>query len=257
MDFNRIINLSTELGKLMLENGAETYRVEETMSRVCHAYGIDKVDVFVIPTNIIITIKTNNDDAISRTKRIKNRTINLDKISKLNNLSREIGFKKLSIEKSEKELRKISLEQEYSLSIKILGFLITASSFTLLFGGNFKDAFISGVIGIILCFLSFFLGVLKTNNFFVNISSGALATLLAIISINFNLGSNFNEIVIGSLMPLVPGLAITNSLRDIIAGDLVAGSAKLIEAFLIAVGIAIGSASVLAVLINKYGGGII
>lgn len=257
MDFNRIINLSTELGTLMLENGAETFRVEETMSRICHAYGITKVDVFVIPTNIIITIKTNKDDALSRTKRVTNRTINLDKISKLNNLSREIGFGNLSIENAEKELRNIFLEKEYSLHIKIIGFLVTASSFTLLFGGNFKDAIISGIIGIILCLISFFLGIFKTNNFFVNILSGALATLLAIISVNFNLASNFNEIVIGSLMPLVPGLAITNSLRDIIAGDLVAGSAKLIEAFLIAVGIAIGSASILAILINTYGGGLI
>lgn len=96
--------------------------------------------------------------------------------------------------------------------------------------------------------------ILKTNNFFVNIISGALASLLAFLAVRFNIAPNLNEIIIGSLMPLVPGLAITNSLRDIIAGDLVAGSAKFIEAFLIAVGIAIGSASILSILINHYGG---
>ena len=249
MDFNRIINLSTDIGTLMLENGAETYRVEETMSRICLAYGINKVDVFVIPTNIIITIKI-DDDAISRTKRVKNRTINLDKISKLNNLSRDIAFNNVSIEDAEITLNKIASENEYSLKIKMLGFLITASSFTLLFGGNIKDAISSGFIGIILCLLSYFLNILRTNNFFINILSGALASLLALFSIKLNLANNLNEIIIGSLMPLVPGLAITNSLRDIIAGDLVAGSAKFIEAFLIAVGIAIGSSGILSILIN-------
>ena len=108
MDFNRIINFSTELGTLMLENGAETYRVEETMSRICLAYGIEKVDVFVIPTNIIITIKTYKN-AISRTRRVTSRTINLDKIAKLNNLSREVAFNKVSIEDAEKKLSNIRI----------------------------------------------------------------------------------------------------------------------------------------------------
>lgn len=253
MDFNRIINFSTELGTLMLENGAETYRVEETMSRICLAYGIEKVDVFVIPTNIIITIKI-DESATSRTRRVTSRTINLDKISKLNDLSRDVAFNKISIDEAENKLKYIFNEKEYSLKIKLLGFLVTASAFTLLFGGNLKDSLVSGFIGIILCLLSYFFNILKTNNFFINIISGALASLLAFLSVRLNIAPNLNEIIIGSLMPLVPGLAITNSLRDIIAGDLVAGSAKLIEAFLIAVGIAIGSASILSILINQYGG---
>lgn len=253
MDFNRIINFSTELGTLMLENGAETYRVEETMNRICLAYGIEKVDVFVIPTNIIITIKV-DESAISRTSRVTSRTINLDKISKLNNLSREVAFNKISIEDAENKLSNIASEKEYSLKIKILGYLITASTFTLLFGGNLKDSLFSGFIGIVLCLLSYFLNILKTNNFFMNIISGALASLLAFLAVKFNIAPDLNEIIIGSLMPLVPGLAITNSLRDIIDGELVAGSAKFIEAFLIAVGIAIGSASILSILINQHGG---
>ena len=195
MDFNRIINFSTDIGTLMLENGAETYRVEEIMSRICLAYGIEKVDVFVIPTNIIITIKV-NEMAISRTRRVNNRTINLDKISKLNNLSRNVTFNNLSIEAAENKLNSIANEKEYS------------------------------------------------------IISGALVSLLAFIAVKFNIAPNMNEIIIGSLMPLVPGLAITNSLRDIIDGNLVAGSAKFIEAFFIAVGIAIGSAGILSILIN-------
>lgn len=253
MDFNRIINFSTELGTLMLENGAETHRVEETMSRICLTYGVEKVDVFVIPTTIIITIKT-HENAISRTRRIKNRSINLDKIAKLNNLSREVAFNEVTISDAEKELDAISKEKEYPLKIKILGYLISASAFTLFFGGNFKDAFVSGFIGVVLCLLAYFFNILKTNNFFTNIVSGALASLLAYVAVRFNIAPNLNEIIIGSLMPLVPGLAITNSLRDIIAGDLVAGSAKFTEAFLIAIGIAIGSASILSILINHYGG---
>ncbi|SQB37844.1 membrane spanning protein [Clostridium perfringens] len=153
-----------------------------------------------------------------------------------------------------KKLSSIADEKEYPLKIKILGYLISASTFTLLFGGNSKDSLVSGFIGIVLCLLAYFFNILKTNNFFVNIISGALASLLAFLAVRFNIAPNLNEIIIGSLMPLVPGLAITNSLRDIIAGDLVAGSAKFIEAFLIAVGIAIGSASILSILINHYGG---
>src|SRR5699024_2635268 len=156
--------------------------------------------------------------SISRTRRVTSRTINLDKIAKLNNLSREVAFNKVSIEDAEKKLSSIADEKEYPLKIKILGYLISASTFTLLFGGNLKDSLVSGFIGIVLCLLAYFFNILKTNNFFVNIISGALASLLAFLAVRFNIAPNLNEIIIGSLMPLVPGLAITNSLRDIIAG---------------------------------------
>ncbi|MDC4242386.1 MULTISPECIES: threonine/serine ThrE exporter family protein [Bacillota] len=150
----------------------------------------------------------------------------------------------------ENKLNSIDNEKEYDIKIKMLGYLITSSAFTLLFGGSFKDSLFSGFIGIILCILEYFLNILKTNNFFINIISGFLVSLLAFIAVKFNIAPNMNEIIIGSLMPLVPGLSITNSLRDIIDGNLVAGSAKFIEAFFIAVGIAIGSAGVLSILIN-------
>ncbi|MDC4246143.1 threonine/serine ThrE exporter family protein [Clostridium perfringens] len=150
----------------------------------------------------------------------------------------------------ENKLNSIDNEKEYDIKIKMLGYLITSSAFTLLFGGSFKDSLFSGFIGIILCILEYFLNILKTNNFFINIISGFLVSLLAFIEVKFNIAPNMNEIIIGSLMPLVPGLSITNSLRDIIDGNLVAGSAKFIEAFFIAVGIAIGSAGVLSILIN-------
>lgn len=257
MDINKLVDLTSFAGEIMLENGAETYRVEETIERMCSAYGVQKVDSFVTPTGMMISITDVNGKTYSKVTRVKYRKVDLDKISRLNDLSRQICSKNLSLDVVEDYLINIKNGQGYEQNLVIFCSAISAGFFTLLFGGDFNDFYISMVIGFIIQILSKTLSKIGTNSFFINAIGGAAASFIALISTALHIGTNTDKIVIGSLMLLVPGLTVTNAIRDTIAGDLVAGTSRIIESFLIAIAIAVGSGLVFSFWISYFGGGAI
>lgn len=253
MDNYKIINLASEAGKIILESGGETYRVEETMIRICDAYGLFFAESFVMPTGIIISAQDSSGKIISLVKRIKDRTVDLERISKVNDLSRSIKSKNLSLEFVERELKMISETPRFNLKTTLFFSGIAASSFTLLFGGSLFDFIISFFIGILIKSISFLLSSININQFFINVLGGAIAAFLALVSVKLNFAQNVDTIIIGSIMLLVPGLTITNAIRDTIAGDLVAGISRGVEAFLVAVAIAVGSGISLKLWFDYFG----
>ncbi|KAJ52771.1 uncharacterized membrane protein YjjP (DUF1212 family) [Clostridium tetanomorphum] len=255
MDTNRILHISAFAGEIMLKSGAETYRVEETVTRICSSYGIKNSDSFATPTGIIISVTDTNGNTISKVIRITYRTIDLDKISKVNDLSRRICSEDLTLDFVDKALNDINTNMnKYSNKTLIIASSIAAGFFTLLFGGNFNDFFVSLFIGFVIQILSIILSKIETNTFFINAIGGATASFIALLSTSIGFGDNTDKIVIGSLMLLVPGLVITNAIRDSVAGDLVAGTSRAAEAFLIAIAIAVGSGIVFSLWIKYFGG---
>lgn len=257
MSANRIIHIAADAGKIILENGGETYRVEETMSRICNAFGISLAESFVTPTGIMISVTTDCDQTITIVKRIKSRTVDLEKIAKVNDLSRNIKSQGLTLDQVKVELNTINTTKRYSDKTLILFSCITVSFFTLMFGGDFHDFCVSFIIGGLIKILTLALSKVNLNDFFINVLGGALAALLALLSVNFNLATHVDKITIGSIMLLVPGLSITNAIRDTIAGDLLAGISRALEAFLIAVAIAAGSGTIITLWVIYFGGRLI
>eukprot|EP00828_Plagiopyla_frontata_P019998 TRINITY_DN2553_c0_g1_i2.p1 TRINITY_DN2553_c0_g1~~TRINITY_DN2553_c0_g1_i2.p1 ORF type:complete len:320 (+),score=24.56 TRINITY_DN2553_c0_g1_i2:177-1136(+) len=253
MNINKLLKVSTLAGKILLENGAETYRVEETIVRICLAFKADNAESFVIPTGIIVTIN-HNDQTSTLLKRITSRSIDLNKIDKINNLSREIQNSSLSLEDFENELIKIDNILPYNIFTKLIVSSLSAGSFALLFGGNLKDFFSAFLIGTIIKIILSFCEKLNINEFFKNFLCGSITALFAILLVKFHLGANLDMIIIGSIMLLVPGLTITNAIRDTIAGDILSGITKACEALLIAVSIAGGTGAVLSVFLSNLQG---
>ncbi|GAA0721939.1 threonine/serine exporter family protein [Clostridium malenominatum] len=254
MDYNRILHLATFAGEIMLQSGAEIYRVEETIGRICISYGVQIAHSFVTPTGIIMSITDNKDIVLTKVVRINKRTVDLDKIAKVNDFSRKISVEHMDFDFAEEMLREINNSGNYSKKTLSISSSIAAGFFTLLFGGTFKDFLISLTIGFIIKWLSITLQKIDTNAFFINAIGGAVSSFIALLSTALGLGDNTDKIVIGSLMLLVPGLAITNAIRDTLAGDLLAGNSRASEAFLIAVAIAVGSGLVFTIWIKFFGG---
>jgi len=253
MDLNKLLKISTLAGQIMLESGAETYRVEETISRICFAYGAHTADSFVIPTGIIVTITYYNEVA-TLVKRITSRGVDLNKIDAINDLSRRIQTKAIDLGDFNKELIKIAIAPRYSPLITLLCSSIAAGCFAIMFGGDIKDFFSTCIIGAITKIVIIIFQKLNINEFFVNSFCGGLCAILAIIFLKINLCTNLDKTIIGSIMLLVPGLIITNAIRDTIAGDFLSGITKASEAFLIAVSIAVGTGAILSIFINKLNG---
>ncbi|MBX4268802.1 threonine/serine exporter family protein [Clostridium estertheticum] len=249
-----IIQIAAEAGKIILENGGETYRVEQTITMICKSYGVSRTESFVTPTGIMISITNSKNHTISLIRRIHIRTVNLRKVSMINNLSRQVVSSPLSIVDIKKEIEYINNLQPYSEKTTTFFSAFCAGFFTLLFGGNYKDFFVAFIIGALINYLSLFLDKFEINSFLKNTLSGSLAALIALIANSLHLVGNMDTIIIGSIMLLVPGIAITNAIRDTIAGDLVSGISRSIEALFIAVAISSGTSIIFKIWFLLFGG---
>lgn len=254
MDIYKVIHVATEAGKIMLENGGETYRVEETILRICNAYNIKNADSFVTQTGIMISATSEYEQTVSLVKRIKKRTVDLGKVANISNLSRDIASKGLTLQSVEDELARINRAKKYNNSTIIFFSCIAAGFFTLLFGGSISDFVVSFIIGGIIKLLTILLSKYNVNDFFINVLGGSISATIAILAVNMGLVSHVDKIIIGSIMLLAPGLAITNAIRDTIAGDLLAGISRALEAFLTAIAIAVGTGIVLKIWFINFGG---
>ncbi|WP_243129165.1 threonine/serine ThrE exporter family protein [Hathewaya massiliensis] len=249
-----LINIACRMGQIILENGGETYRVEQTINIVCKAYNYKNTESFVTPTGIMISITDDNDETISLIKRINSRTVNLSKVSMINDLSRKIGSGQIPISKLKTMLNDIDNSPNYAQHTKAFFTALASGAFCVLFGGGFRDFLVSFIVGFLLNYLGIYLSKIEVNTFFINAFSGFLASIFAIIAVKYGLGANEDKIIIGSIMLLLPGISITNAIRDIIAGDLVSGISRTIEAFLNAIAIALGTGVGFNFWISFFGG---
>lgn len=239
MDKNTsIIKVCMLAGKIMLQSGAETFRVEDTMNRIAHAFGAKEVQIFASPTGIHFSISLTEPTNFMR---ISKRATDLHKIAVVNDISREIVEGSLQLKEAIVKFKKVEKAKlTFSGWIQIIAAAFVSGSFTIMFGGTWADFIPSFLIGgisyMIMFFVDRFVGIRFIADFFASIFIGVLAVLF----IKQNLGVEIDKIIIGAVMPLVPGLPITNAIRDLMAGHLVAGVYKGVEALLTAFAIGAG-----------------
>ena len=140
-DFQGLLNIATDVGFCLLENGAEIYRVEDSICRIVRAYGVSEVDVFAVPTTLIVTINPPDGHTMTKTKRIYSRSTDLDRIYRLNDLSFDIVKEKPDLEEARRQLDAIIGRPDYRTVTQIAAYALSAFGFTLFFGGSFMDAF--------------------------------------------------------------------------------------------------------------------
>lgn len=246
MTHDEILDSAARIGRAMLESGAEIYRVEDSLARIVNAYGIGRGEVFAIPNYIHINLR--DADGVSHTRMTRASTTkptDMQRLNALNTLCRRICDEKPTAAEIRVEIEKIDSLPQYSLWAQMLATAVGSGAFSAFFGGSLSDALCAAFCGLVLGALLCYMASRDTNLFFKSIVGSALAALIAVIETWLGLGSNIDMIVIGTLMCLVPGIMITNFMRDIITGDWVAGITKLAEALLIAAGIALGAGIVL------------
>lgn len=253
MNGHKLLEIATYAGQILLESGAETYRVEETIGKIALAFGATDTETFATPTGIIVSF-TYKNELYSIVKRIKKRGIDLNKIDKINDLSRRIQNNPVDLDELHLTLKKIHNGQTYTEIHRYISSALIAGVFAVIYGGNIYDFFAGLIVGCGLNYITLNLKILSLNTFFINCVGGAFAATIAILLSYIGITHNINETIIGSIMLLVPGVAITNAARDIIAGDILAGLTRASEAFLIAVSIAVGTGFVISIWINLLGG---
>lgn len=241
MNYTILMDLVSALATKLAVSGAETYRVEESVKRICAAYGLD-ARVYAIPHSLIITIMIPGQLPLTQLCRMDYLGIDLEAVEQYSNLSRRICSEKPQWETALQWLETSNQTQKhFGLPMDLLGHVLVAAGFCLFFGGSGADAFCSGLCGLLLGFMGRWLS--KTNTFFQKILSAFCMAFMAYGLAALGLTDNVDTSVIGALMLLVPGILFTNALRDIIFGDTNSGINRIVEVLLIAAAISLGTAT--------------
>ena len=236
-----LIHAWLDMGEMMLACGAEVNRVEDTLSRVAHAYGAIKADVFVITSSIVLTATFPEERIYTMSRRITGGGgSDFIKLEEVNALSRRICSEPMSTEKLLEELKKINDRKDYTAVKGILGSGFAAGAFAVFFGGSLLDGIMAVLMGMLVWVASYFLAKVVPNKVTFNlICSFGVAMIICIIGLIMG-GMQVDKVAIGVIMLLIPGIAITNAVRDTILGDTISGTLKLIQSLLMAFMIAAG-----------------
>ncbi|MFV0343493.1 MAG: threonine/serine exporter family protein [Anaerocolumna sp.] len=248
MNYKLLVDTAMLAGEIMLIGGAETYRVEDTMSRILKISGLEKTETFVTPTGIFLCLDDISIDGISQLKRVDNRVTNISHVYEANNVSRDLCNGKITVEEAYQRLKGIRGNRQYNDFIINLCTFIGSAAFTILLGGDGLNSVIAGLNGGLIVLMVILTKKLKISTFIRNLTSSILIAVNSMIFMHFfGTAIQLDALIGGSIMPLLPGVAITNAIRDTLQGDYVSGSARAIESFVLAassaVGIGIGMAA--------------
>lgn len=248
-DYNSLLLLCSDLGYGLLESGAEIYRVEESILRLLHAYGITEADPFVIPNCIIVSFVTPEGEPLTQVRRMPAHGTDVDLLERYNDLGRRLCAETPPLPEAHARLTAIGKSKRtYSLPVLLLAHFLGCWAFTLFFGGGLWDALCGGLCGVAIGAVMAALAPLRINVFFRTMLGSALSAFLALILVRLGVGQHPDTIIIGALMALVPGIMFTNAIRDVMAGDMVSGLSGIANALLTGVSIALGTAFAIALL---------
>lgn len=240
VDWDEKLDLALDIGEQMVLSGAEVARVEDSVRRICLAFGASRADVLSITTSLIVTIYYEGYGSLTQTRRTSKFAFNLSRLEKMNALSRHICENALSVKEARKEYNRVMKEEPYSFYFQLLFYIIVAFSFSLFFGGTLRDAFISALIAVPFKYIDSLAAKLEANPMLTILANSILGGFLAIIAVRQGFADSVSKVSIGDVMLLIPGIMLTNSMRDMFGGDTITGGIRFIEASLIAVIIALG-----------------
>ncbi len=237
---NRILNLIMDICEQMLISGAEVSRVEESVKRMGAAFGAQRSDAFIITSSMEVTLKDSEGNTYTQTRRISGSGTDIERLHLLNALARKISSGKLDLDAAQKEFLSVGESKRYPAFLAIVSYAIISGAFTVFFGGGAKECLCAVVVGIVLALIVKLTEVGHLNKIFAKFFCSFIATLLALTVLRLGIVHTADNIIIGFIMSLIPGVGLTVALRDLFVGDSISGVLRTIEAVLFAFAIAGG-----------------
>lgn len=242
MDYNELLAVASDLGYGLLESGAEIYRVEEAIGRLLHAYGIVEADPFVIPNCIIVSFATPQGEVLTQVRRMPSHGTDIDLLERYYDLGRRLCREAPPLAEARRLLLDIPAQRRaYPFPTLIAAYFLVTAFFAFFFGGTLRDALSAGICGLAIGLSLAAMTRFHANLFFKTMLSSALSAFLAVGFTHLGVAQHTELVIIGALMALVPGIIFTNAIRDVMAGDLVAGITKIADALLTGISLALGT----------------
>lgn len=256
MDDKSIVDMAVLAGEIMLRSGAETYRVEDTMKHILSTTGTAEAEALVMLTGIIVTVSLPDEETVTVMRRVHDRGTNMHRIVEVNEISRKYCAGELSAEETRDKLKSVSGKQ-YTTWIYNLATVMVPAGFAPLFGGGLAEIVSAAAAGVILAILMTIGKRVRMSGFILNVLCAAgVAAAAAVLKVTEPV-VNMDTVIISSIMPMVPGVAITNAIRDTLRGDYISGGARALEAFVTAAAVAIGVGAGIASVNILWQGGVL
>ena len=252
----RVCELALDCGAVQLCNGAEIWRVEDTIYHICASYHVEEIEVFVLSNGIFMSGNSKGETFFSVSKHIPMAGSNLGMITEVNKLSRDIEAGGVSVEQARSELEIIKKRKPKPLLFVCIATGIGSGCFGHMVGANIRESIAGGILACLIMIVMSFLDKMNVPKLIKNIFAGGLVALMAIIEINtaFFVGQEVDKIIISAIFPLLQGVSFVNAIRDLANADFISGAVKMLDAVMAFMYVAVGASTILSIYFSSVGG---
>ena len=242
MDGAKILGLILDIGAAMIQSGAETHRVEDSLYRLCDSYRFTDCNIWVVPSNIQATVTAPDGERHTQIRHVRNAGVHFHQLDRLNDLSRHTCTDTPDEAELSKRLKAVLDIPSEPAWLNYLAGAFAGAGFGVFFNCDFMDALVALCASLLVTFFVRWLGRRESNPMILNFISAFLAELFILLSVRFGFGHHTGYITIGVVMLLISGLGATNGVRDLVHLDTLSGVMNISVSFTGAVGIAMGIA---------------
>ena len=239
MNYNKIVQNILDVGEALLKSGAENFRLEDSLYRMCRSYGFKRYDVYAVPSNIQITVETQEGEFITQIRQIESTDIDFERLDYLNNLSRYVCADE---EEFHKRYVEVMQRKGPHPAVKYFAGIMGGAGFAVFFGCGLADALVAVLVSFMIVAVGEWLGKHESNLLIYNMILAFLSEIVILMSARAGIGVHPDRIMIGIVMLLISGLGVTNGIREILQRDFISGALNIMNAMLGAAGIAFGIA---------------
>lgn len=257
MDYEKILQGILDIGEELLKSGAENYRLEDSLYRMCKSYGFVRYDVFAITSNIQATVETPDGRIITQIRHIETADIDFDRPDYLNNLSRKICETTPDAPELHRLFREVMDRKQQPGYLHYLAGIMGGTGFAVFFGSNFRDAIVAVVVSLLIVVAGNWLAKRESNLMVYNLITAFLSNVVILSAAKIGFAQHPDRIMIGIVMLLISGLGITNGIREILQRDFISGTLNIMNSVLGALGIAFGIAIPIILFHGVHSGGFI
>lgn len=242
IDYKRLLQAILDICEEMVVAGAEVSRAENSVERMCESYGGTRANAFITMSNIQVTFESPEGEIITQIRRVVRYEADFDKLDYLNDLSRYICANNPDVDEIRQRFDQVMGRKKLSPLMQFLGAILTASGFTVFFGGGWEDALAAAIMGFFIGAIKHFMGGKEKNEIVYCFVVSLVGGVIAVLCVAAGIGVNLDKIMIGGIMLLIPGIALTNAIRDMLIGDTTSGLLRLVNSLLVAAAVACGFA---------------
>lgn len=242
MNYSKIVQNILDVGESLLKSGAENFRLEDSLYRMCRSYGFVRYDVYAVPSNIQITVETPEGEIITQIRQIESTDIDFDRLDYLNNLSRYVCANTPDENEFRKKYLEVMEREGPHPMVKYFAGVMGGTGFAVFFGCGLTDAIVAVLVSLMIVVVGEWLGRHESNLLIYNLILSFLSEIIILAAFRLGIGAHPDRIMIGIVMLLISGLGVTNGIREVLQRDFISGALNIMNAMLGAAGIAFGIA---------------